>query len=112
MRFSLGMLVGAVAMAVVVFFAGAKTGYLMGVATVLVPVVLYPGKGAKVLEWVAVRMEKGKGWGQGQGTRKGPGQGPGTYRFPVTVPDRSGYRKPSRKQQDQILQDTVEEYLS
>lgn len=101
-------LLGAVFVSIVVFFTGAKAAYVAGAVTVLIPMALYPRKVAGALEYVADLVD---GWKRVPGKQ---GKRPTVVAMPTlrnTQAQDIGYKSPSNKQRDQILHDTLEEYL-
>lgn len=102
---SLGFLAGVLVMAAVVYVAGARFAapmFVAGVCAVLVPSI--------ALLASVDRMRAFARFLTAFADALGSKQRPVVARVPVSM-DRSGYRKPSTKQQSQILSDTIDEYL-
>lgn len=103
---SLGFLAGVLVMAAVVYVAGARFAapmFVAGVCAVLVPSIALLASVDRMRAFARFLTA----FADALGTRQ---QRTVVARVPVTM-DRSGYRKPSPKQQSQILEDTIDEYL-
>ena len=101
---SLGFLAGVLAMAAVVYAAGARFAapmFVAGICAVLVPAIALLASVDRIRAFARFL----NAFADALGSKR-----PVIARVPVSM-DRSGYRKPSTKQRSQILDDTISEYL-
>jgi len=101
---SLGFLTGVLAMAAVVYVAGARFAapmFVAGICAVLVPSIALLASVDRMRAFARFLTAFADALGS---------RGPRLVKS--VAADRSGYRKPSTKQQSQILEDTIDEYLT
>jgi hypothetical protein len=103
MKLSLAFLTGVLTMAAVVYITGARLAapmFFAGAVAVIVPGIAYLSSIKRVRTAARFLYSFADAW---EGTQSGP--------VAVRSAEASGYRKPSRKQAEQIARDSAAEYL-